>query len=850
MVDSDSDDLKGLQNQQKLNQRLEALQFSGGEEVEVSSNEDGFGGAWYAATIVHLPPKSALKKKRPKAVVQYKTLITDDGSAHLIESVDPALIRPTPPPTNTEDLKAFEVNDAVDANYRDGWWTGTVAKVLEDSRFRVYFDNPPDVLDFDGKDLRPHFDWIDGKWVRPVVKQQTAGSVFSSGTPVEVYSYKGDMRDIWYPAIVIKENVENRTFLVKYKNSENGDDFGMVKDIVGPPHIRPTPDYADRNYELLERVDARYDFGWRAGTITKLYEGRKYIVYFRHGNENRELDHSEIRPHFEWVDGEWISDTKEHLGSSEGNLRWVESLGASESNLRRVESLSASEGNTKEKAPSTSLQNIMEQSTDYSESVPSNKKIKLATPRDNGGKGTKISRKTALVDQPSGKAESLPGRKIFVTRTGRPVKSPIRGSSDLTIVKKINVADVAPPKINGCEVTLKEAKVPLIFGLEAKGIKKPCSKDVSQLPNERLKLMRNQKNNLNNSAGEQSTEFNQQTSGRSNQKRKRGRPPKLAATSPTASDAGKEWGSVEVPNEMVVRNQTADQVEPPTCKVVDPAASDKTSEALEKGCKIMETDMAIAVAPKIVADDDQPLSILFGGMHSSAGDLRLSSGRFANARNETKETSVDEAMNSSANDACNSTPVKDLCLPFVRRSPVWKTIESMDAFQIVPQQPHFHPLAEFKEEYREGSAIGYMVTFTGLLDKISSLQLEDPRSTFESTLESLLDLERHGFDVAALQARVHELLSLKECEEELVSQSKDAEREIREHMDGKQKLHEKIKDIEKKIAELQEELSASNLEMESKDLEIARLRSHLEFVGLRIKSAGHDFENVATAPWK
>uniref|UniRef100_A0A2P2L4I5 Uncharacterized protein LOC105137022 isoform X3 n=1 Tax=Rhizophora mucronata TaxID=61149 RepID=A0A2P2L4I5_RHIMU len=171
MVDSDSDDLKGLQNQQKLNQRLEALQFSGGEEVEVSSNEDGFGGAWYAATIVHLPPKSALKKKRPKAVVQYKTLITDDGSAHLIESVDPALIRPTPPPTNTEDLKAFEVNDAVDANYRDGWWTGTVAKVLEDSRFRVYFDNPPDVLDFDGKDLRPHFDWIDGKWVRPVVKQ-------------------------------------------------------------------------------------------------------------------------------------------------------------------------------------------------------------------------------------------------------------------------------------------------------------------------------------------------------------------------------------------------------------------------------------------------------------------------------------------------------------------------------------------------------------------------------------------------------------------------------------------------------------------------------------------------------
>lgn len=131
-----------------------------GKSVEVGSDDAGFRGAWYSATIVDIPPKSA-SKSRKKVMVEYKALINDDSSP-LVEYVDPALIRPLPP---DDSRRVFQVNDVVDAGYRDGWWTGVVRKVLEGSRYRVYFDNPPDVIDFDGKVLRSHWEWTNGNWV-------------------------------------------------------------------------------------------------------------------------------------------------------------------------------------------------------------------------------------------------------------------------------------------------------------------------------------------------------------------------------------------------------------------------------------------------------------------------------------------------------------------------------------------------------------------------------------------------------------------------------------------------------------------------------------------------------------
>ena len=67
----------------------------------------------------------------------------------------------------------------------DGWWTVVITRISEDSKCTVFFQNPPDEIQFDRSDLRVHKEWVDGKWVRPE-KQRTTGLIFSPGAAVEV----------------------------------------------------------------------------------------------------------------------------------------------------------------------------------------------------------------------------------------------------------------------------------------------------------------------------------------------------------------------------------------------------------------------------------------------------------------------------------------------------------------------------------------------------------------------------------------------------------------------------------------------------------------------------------------
>jgi hypothetical protein len=141
-----------------------------GEEVEVSSDEPGFKGSWYVATIIEPP----IPKKYTRARVEYRTLLTEDGSEPLKEYVDEGYVRPKPPQEEFS-AKDLELGGVVGAYCRDGWWTGVVVKVLGDSRYRVYFKNPPDVIEFDRKDLRVHQEWLNGEWVRPEKRVRNVG---------------------------------------------------------------------------------------------------------------------------------------------------------------------------------------------------------------------------------------------------------------------------------------------------------------------------------------------------------------------------------------------------------------------------------------------------------------------------------------------------------------------------------------------------------------------------------------------------------------------------------------------------------------------------------------------------
>ncbi|KAB2017276.1 hypothetical protein ES319_D08G151500v1 [Gossypium barbadense] len=888
-----------LQQQQPL---------SKGAPVEVSSDEEGFRGAWYLATILEMPPKSA-SKKRKKAFVRYKTLLADDGKSPLTEHVDPGYIRPLPPNEKGNAQSGFEVNDVVDARYRDGWWTGVVRKVLAKSKYRVYFDNPPDVIEFDRKDLRVHWDWIDGNWVRPE-KQQSTGSVFSSGTAVEVNVDDESLRDVWFPAIVVKEN-EDKTFLVKYQNSKNDDESGTAKVVVDSLHIRPTPPrYADRNYELLERVDTTYNFGWRTGVITKVLTGRRYNVFFKHGNEDKELSHSDIRPNVEWTDGNWISKSKEVIIASDDQELIGDALCGTRNTkvAGELESSLSTKENTEDKIPLKKMKrNATEQPTPTDENSTlhsGRKKVKLETSNGNtsnslsskkqtegnavvtpisvtgdqlkdmpsetlckegnprtGGKATKFPKKTVIVDQPRAKSESPLTEATTTTkrqkvgsadgkvdnlakRNVKVRKSPSNSPQVLTAGKE-GTTRVAG-EINEGDIKTKEVEMPIILGLTAKFSKTLQAENSCQIPSEEPgKLMGDQKNNLNDSVRNENMEIMENNVGESDLKKKRGRPRKAVVTSPKAFHAGKEQnGAGGITDEKVLKDCTSDEAGLSKHKGVE------LSGRINDDQKTREVHLATAGISDM-NEDDQPLSTWIGGIHSSGDEeSRLSSGRLVNGWNEEKGL-VDVPIESHAIDATGRSPLdSDQSLPFVKKSPIWRTIESLDVFQIVPQKPHFQPLAESREEFREGSAIGIMVTFASLFDKISMLHFDDPRNTFDSISEGLDDLEKHGFDVSLLRRRVNKLLSIKEGHSQHLGEKENAEREIMENTKGITKFDEEMEEIEKKIAQLQEQHSSIKSEKETKSLKVGSLKLHADVLNKLIQNAPHEFKKIATASWK
>lgn len=130
--------------------------FRDGMMVEVKSDEEGYQGSWYTAVIV-------CSLCRDKYLVEYQTLKTDDESDLLREKAFASYIRPCPPKIVRVDR--FKMLEEVDAWYNDGWWVGLVSKVLDGLKYAVYFWTTNEELILKHFNLRPHQEWIGGKWI-------------------------------------------------------------------------------------------------------------------------------------------------------------------------------------------------------------------------------------------------------------------------------------------------------------------------------------------------------------------------------------------------------------------------------------------------------------------------------------------------------------------------------------------------------------------------------------------------------------------------------------------------------------------------------------------------------------
>ena len=130
--------------------------FRKGTMVEVSSDEEGYKGSWFTATVIQSTGSD-------KFLLEYHNLTMDDGTQPLREEVHARYIRPFP--LEVPGVVSFKELQEVDAWYNEGWWEGVISKVLNFSEYLVYFSYSNEELRFGHSKLRPHQHWINGKWV-------------------------------------------------------------------------------------------------------------------------------------------------------------------------------------------------------------------------------------------------------------------------------------------------------------------------------------------------------------------------------------------------------------------------------------------------------------------------------------------------------------------------------------------------------------------------------------------------------------------------------------------------------------------------------------------------------------
>ncbi|CAK7356409.1 unnamed protein product [Dovyalis caffra] len=195
------------------------------------------------------------------------------------------------------------------------------------------------------------------------------GFKFRRGMAVEVNLDEENPNDDWFPAIFLQK-VNFNSFLVEYYNSSNKDKSGPIEVAVDLFHIRPPPPNLEvEKFELLEKVDAFYDSAWRLGSITKIPSERRYTVFLRHGRHGKrekEFSHSELRPHMNFVDGNWVSNSKhkQKTASCEQLLGNANDDAASAKVATQLEYSRSAKDKIEEKTPCKNLRkNPMRQST-------------------------------------------------------------------------------------------------------------------------------------------------------------------------------------------------------------------------------------------------------------------------------------------------------------------------------------------------------------------------------------------------------------------------------------------------------------------------------------------------------
>ncbi|KAG7644613.1 Agenet domain plant type [Arabidopsis suecica] len=694
-----------------------------GSEVEVSSTEEGFADAWFRGILQENPTKSGRKKLR----VRYLTLLNDDALSPLIENIEPRFIRPVPPENEYNGI-VLEEGTVVDADHKDGWWTGVIIKKLENGKFWVYYDSPPDIIEFERNQLRPHLRWSGWKWLRPDI-QELDKSMFSSGTMAEVSTIVDKAEVAWFPAMIIKEiEVDGeKKFIVKDCNkhlSFSGDEV-RTNSTIDSSRVRPTPPpFPVEKYELMDRVEVFRGSVWRQGLVRGVLDHNCYMVCLVVTKEEPVVKHSDLRPCKVWEDGVWQDGPKQ--------TPVIETP----SNVMKTKPMRSCSG------------------------------AKSMTPK----RTTKHARRSLNLEKSAETLTKAESRAATGELRSKRANDVINDNTPLVITPQVkpiaSVEPVTPSRVRTA-TPLKQTKA------DTQG---------KSSPKKTLEPMRDE-NGLENSTRQKVLE--EKNSEKKGRKRKR----------------QEEHNS--------------------DLKETDESCNGQMAEINDTSSICNDVD-------------DQPLAAWI---------------------NLPTETSIDHSP-IVVNNAAIATDVEErqandtlMILPFAKKSPFWKMYETQEVCKIAPQSPHFSPLFEAKEELREWTAVGMMVSFYGLLEEVKNLQLDVSPSTLGSLSCSFAELEKHGFDVAAPQSRINKMLSLQDERAKKAEERKGLEKKIEAGEIEGHTYEEEMAELELKILELKRQQVVAKEMKEATDKVTSGMKSYAEMINQEIEDLRLEFQSTASAPW-
>ncbi|KAJ9552575.1 hypothetical protein OSB04_016620 [Centaurea solstitialis] len=121
-----------------------------------------------------------------------------------------------------------------------------------------------------------------------------------------------------------------------------------------------------------------------------------------------------------------------------------------------------------------------------------------------------------------------------------------------------------------------------------------------------------------------------------------------------------------------------------------------------------------------------------------------------------------------------------------------------------------------------------MVMFANVVQRNSQLKFDDPDHIIHDRLETLVELETHGFDVGTLRARLNQLLYAKAQVHELND--------------------EETGQLQGTMQDLQETLVVSRNKKKMKDKEIKMLQSNVNQLANKIIGLEAEFKKFAATP--